>query len=201
MKWRPQFGLLKKQSILANASADGTVKYWHTTSGKLLHTIEEKGNGIYTLDFNSGGNRVVTAGSDTHVRLYDDETQEIISVFKEGDEKMVSHFNRVFSVKFDPSDEHLIYSGGWDKIININDTRVKAPVAQIEGPYLSADTLDIHNNDLLVGNYRTDDPLEIYDIRKYELIQSFRWDTEDGGKGGLVLGSSFSVPYYDTIIA
>lgn len=61
--------------------------------------------------------------------------------------------------------------------------------------------MDIHNTNLLVGNYRTDNPLEIYDLRKNELSETYKWDTEDGGKGGMVLGSLYSRPYYDNIIA
>ena len=155
LRWRPGRGLGKKQSVLVNASPDGSLRHWHATSGKLLHSSTETGNGIYCLDYSAEGNKLVTGGSDTKIRLYDDEAHDLVTTFSESSEKLVSHFNRVFSVKFDPSDDHLIYSGGWDKVVNVNDTRVKTPVAQIEGPYLSADTIDVINTNLLVGNYRT----------------------------------------------
>lgn len=201
MRWRPAKGIGKTQNILVNSCADGTVKYWHTTSGKLIHTINEEANGVYCLDYNADGNRLITGGGDTHVRLYDDEAKEIISIFKESSQDIVSHYNRVFWVKFDPYDDRIIYSGGWDKTININDTREKAPVGHIIGPYLSADTLDVSGTKLLVGNYRTSDPLEIYDLKKLERLESVEWKTEDGEDGGLVLGCMYSKPKSDSIIA
>lgn len=86
-------------------------------------------------------------------------------------------------------------------MINVNDTREKAPVSQIIGPYLSADTLDVYKTDLLVGNYNTKDPLEIYDLRKLERVRSIQWKTDAGGEGGKVLGAMFSKPDADAIIA
>lgn len=201
MRWRPQKGLSKTQNILVNSCADGTIKYWHTTSGKLIHTHKEEGNSIYCIDYNFDGTKLVTGGLDTHIRLYDDAAKDIIHVFKDSSDEFLSHFSRIFSVKFDPYDDRLIYSGGWDKMINVNDTRQKAPVAKIDGPYLSADTLDIHKTYLLVGNYTTENPLEIYDLRTMEKVNTITWKTETGGKGGLVLGAMFSKPDGDSIIA
>lgn len=201
LRWRPQKGLSKTQNILVNSWADGTIKYWHTTSGKLIHTHKEEGNSIYCIDYNYDGTRLVTGGHDTHIRLYDDAAKDIIHVFKDSSDDCLSHFSRIFSVKFDPYDDRLIYSGGWDKMINVNDTRQKGPVSKIEGPYLSADTLDVHKTYLLVGNYTTENPLEIYDLRKLELVNTITWKTETGGKGGLVLGAMFSKPDADSIIA
>mmetsp|Transcript_26776 Transcript_26776/g.23637 ORF Transcript_26776/g.23637 Transcript_26776/m.23637 type:complete len:193 (+) Transcript_26776:525-1103(+) len=135
------------------------------------------------------------------IRIYDDAAKDIVHTFQDNNDDYLSHFNRIFCVKFDPIDDRIIYSGGWDKIINVNDTREKGPVSQINGPYLSADTLDVHNTDLLVGNYNTKDPLEIYDLRKLERIKSIEWKTEEGGEGGKVLGAMFSKPNADSIIA
>ena len=44
-------------------------------------------------------------------------------------------------------------------------------------------------------------PLEIYDLRKLERVQSIEWKTEEGGKGGRVLGAMYSKPDADSIIA
>lgn len=201
MKWRPQKGLSKTQNILVNGWSDGSIKYWHTTSGKLIHSKIEEGNGIYSIDYNSDGTRLVTGGSDTFIRYYDDEAKDIVQVFKDSSEEYLSHFNRIFWVKFDPYDDRIIYSGGWDRMININDVRQKTPVSHIVGPFLSADTLDVYSTNLLVGNYDTKNPLEIYDLRKLERINTIEWITEEGGKGGLVLGAIFSKPKADAIIA
>lgn len=201
IRWRPQRGLYKTQSILVNACADGTIKFWHTTSGKLIHTYYEEKNGVYCIDYNNDGTRLVSGGTDTKVRVYDDATKDVIHVFDKENKDWLPHFNRVFSVKFDPYDDRLIYSGGWDGMININDTREKGPVSHIVGTYISADTLDVHNTDLLVGNYNSKDPIEIYDLRKLEKIKSIEWKTEESKEGGKVLGAMYSKPDAEMIIA
>jgi WD40 repeat protein len=201
MRWRPERGFSKTQNILVDGCADGTIKYWHTTSGKLIHTYTEEGNGVYCIDYNYDGTKLVSGGSDTFVRVYDDATKELIHTFNTGGAEYVSHYNRIFSVKFDPYDDRLIYSGGWDKIINVNDTREKKPVSQIIGPYLSADTLDVNNTDLLVGNYDSKNPIEIYDLKKSNKIKSIPWKSEDGKPGGNTLGAMFSKPDAEAIIA
>ena len=37
LQWRPQSTSLKTSNILVTATADGTVRHWHATSGKMLH--------------------------------------------------------------------------------------------------------------------------------------------------------------------
>ncbi|CAI2373157.1 unnamed protein product [Moneuplotes crassus] len=201
MRWRPQRGLSKTQNMLVTGGADGYVKYWHTTSGKLIHSFKEEGNGIYCIDYNYDGTRLVTGGVDKKIRLYDDAAKDIIHTFQDNSEDYLAHYNRIFCVKFDPIDDRLIYSGGWDNMINVNDTREKGPVSQIIGPYLSGDTLDVYKTQLLVGNYNTENPLEVYDLRKLERLKSIEWKTEEGKEGGKVLGAMFSKSDADAIIA
>ena len=37
LRWRPQTGAMKTQNVLVAAQADGWLKYWHATSGRVLH--------------------------------------------------------------------------------------------------------------------------------------------------------------------
>jgi len=70
--------------------------------------------------------------------------------------EMPGHSNRVFAVKFDPTSEHVIASGGWDNTVQIYDIRKKGPVASIYGPHVCGDSIDFFNdgNTLLTGSYR-----------------------------------------------
>lgn len=86
----------KTQNILVTAGADGNVKYWHTTSGKLIHTHKEEGNSIYCIDYNFDGTRLVTGGQDTKIRVYDDAAKDIIHTFQDGSDAHLSHYNRIF---------------------------------------------------------------------------------------------------------
>lgn len=108
---------------------------------------------------------LATGGVDHHVRIYDLETNKQKLIFNKSEEDEPSHWNRVYSIKFDPYDPQVIYSGGWDKMVSLMDLRTGTPVAHINGPYVSGDTVDVRNNLVLTGSYRVEDPLEIWDVR------------------------------------
>jgi len=56
------------------------------------------------------------AGRDCHVRVYDETTKSLAANLKErGD--LPGHSNRIFCVKFNPLDNNMIVSGGWDNTV------------------------------------------------------------------------------------
>jgi COMPASS component SWD3 len=54
------------------------------------------------------------------------------------------HSNRVFSIKFNPDDENILLSGGWDNTVQIWDIRAGASVRSIFGPHICGDAMDIY---------------------------------------------------------
>ena len=44
----------------------GAVQHWHMTSGKCLHSLEDDGNQVYAMDYNTEGSKFVTAGKILH---------------------------------------------------------------------------------------------------------------------------------------
>jgi WD40 repeat protein len=68
--------------------------------------------------------------------------------------KLQGHTNRVFCTKFSPDDPNVVISGGWDRIMKIYDTRAGKPVAQILGPNVSGDSIDINGDELIAGSNR-----------------------------------------------
>jgi WD40 repeat protein len=76
--WRPQSSTVKTSNMLVAAYADGWLRHWHVTSGKLLHqTYEEPENHIYCMDFNHDGSFLATAGRDSQIRIYDENTKQL----------------------------------------------------------------------------------------------------------------------------
>lgn len=55
-------------------------------------------------------------------------------------------------------------TAGWDRAIKIYDIRDKAPVASIGGSEVTADSLDIFEDMILVGNHRSKDVMQIYSL-------------------------------------
>ena len=46
------------------------------------------------------------------------------------------HGSRIFSVKYHPTDEHIVVSGGWDRIVVVWDVRVSEPLRYFSGVFI-----------------------------------------------------------------
>lgn len=121
------------------------------------------------------------------IRVYDLNEMKERQIYHGEDKEHVEHFNRIFSVKFDPTNKNILYSAGWDKMVITHDLREKHSVSSFMGPYVAGDTIDVHGSSLLVGSYRSHDPLEIYDTRNGEQVKSYNWNDSEENKGGMVL--------------
>lgn len=117
-----------------------------------------------------------TGGSDTIVRVYDEQTRKKKLELAGGGTGEPGHSNRVFSVKFDKDDENLIISGGWDNNVKVWDLREGAAVRSIYGPYICGDALDIHDGYILTGSWRGDNQVQLWDLGTSENIVNIDWN-------------------------
>lgn len=180
LRWRPQNETMKTANVLVSSQADGYLKHWHATSGKCLHQRrceDNPENQLYTIDYNKDGTLLATAGKDTYIRLYDEQTKAFVMKMKEGS-KSCGHSNRVFCVKFDPFNPNTIISGGWDNTIMIYDIRKKGPAGSMYGPHICGDAIDLRDDGqtLLTGSYRQEDVLELWDMRTLKKFRTIDWD-------------------------
>jgi len=80
------------------------------------------------------------------------------------------HSNRVYSCKFasghtSPA-EHFVVSGGWDRTVQVWDTRLKGPpVKSFTGAYIVGDALDVLDNKILTGSFHQKNQLQLWDMR------------------------------------
>lgn len=81
-------------------------------SQREIFKIREKGNQIYTLSYSSDGTLLATAGKDFVVRIYNEETKALESVFETGVLRHSGHSNRVFATKWKPDDPNILLTGG-----------------------------------------------------------------------------------------
>ena len=64
---------------------------------------------------------LATGGMDHALRVYDLETRKPVVVFNESDGDEPAHWNRIYSVVWEPYETNLVYSGGWDKMVSCFD--------------------------------------------------------------------------------
>ena len=197
VRFRPQKAASKTRNVLVSGGANGCLQHWHVTSQKCLHLIEEEDdeivltkdgnttttrhyrNQIFTMEYNNDGTRFATAGKDYKVRLYDEATKSPISSMSRGFGKMTpGHSNRVFSVKFHPTDENVLLSAGWDNTVQVWDVRVEGAVRSIYGPHICGDSMDIDCDGATIatGSWRPDEQLQLWDYGTGSLITTFEWE-------------------------
>jgi WD40 repeat protein len=175
-----------------------------------LHTIEEKDNQVFALDYRDDGMMFATAGKDTVVRLYDEATKTETCAMKGtagyGATQSSGHSNRIFSLKFSPDDPNILASGGWDNTVHFWDTRAGTSIRSIFGPHLCGDSLDLcsagNSTTVLTGSWRPHSPLETWDLGTGKLIEQIEWkDSILGSSPCLLYAAQFSKTHHGRFIA
>ncbi|KAG8469846.1 hypothetical protein KFE25_006301 [Diacronema lutheri] len=191
MRFRPASASTKTRNVLLTANADGCIQHWHVTSGKCLHTIVEPDNQVFAIDYKADGSKFATAGKDYTVRIYDEATKTKVADLSSGfGKKHAGHSNRVFSLRFHPTDEHMLLSAGWDNTIQMWDLRTEGSVRSIFGPHICGDSVDISGNDIVSGSWRPTEQLQLWDYRSGELIANVPW--LDSSEPCLLYAAQFS---------
>ena len=168
----------KKKTTLLVGAADGYVTHWHSSSGKILHSIKEIDNSINSVCFSHDYKHFITAGNDITVRLYDENMKSLVSIMRPYKFNEPGHSGRIFTCKFFPTDTSTIYSGGWDKTIQFYDTRSGKVANSIYGPEICGDSLDMNGFTLASGAWSTEEQIQLWDIRTLKCICNVNWETK-----------------------
>ena len=124
VRWRPAKSQAITKNVILTVNADGSLQHWHTTSGKLLHTIYNELDQLLCCDYNAEGTQFCSGGSECAVRVYDEATRDLVCTLDgTGGGGEPGHTNKVFCVKFDKEDSNMIVSGGWDYTVKVWDIR------------------------------------------------------------------------------
>jgi WD40 repeat protein len=85
------------------------------------------------------------------------------------------HSDRVYAVKFHPSDPNLLFSAGWDNTVQMRDIKANTSVGCFPGPHVCGNALDVRGNFVLAGSWRVHDQIQIFDMRTITEIRKTRW--------------------------
>ena len=136
LRWKPH-----NKTILLTVTANGLIHEIHSTSLKILQKLEDKGNSLTCVDYSIDGNLFATGGNEKIVKLYDDTTKTIISKLESHKYQTSGHSNNIFAIKFNPYNENMLFSGGWDNTIMFYDIRAKEVQNYLYGPHICGDCL------------------------------------------------------------
>eukprot|EP01043_Picozoa_sp_COSAG02_P077466 COSAG02_NODE_16970_length_1039_cov_1.506383_2_plen_176_part_00 len=81
----------------------------------------------------------------------------------------------MYAVRFHPEEKNNLVSGGWSDTIQLWDLRRKTTVRKVGGPHLSGDALDICGNFIVGGAAKTEDQLQLYDLRTFKPMKNLDW--------------------------
>ena len=168
----------KMPKVFLTVSSDGSIKEWSSPIPTVSWEYSDDQNELYALDYNFNGELFATGGTDSSVRLYDNKTKQIIHSFARKKFDMTSpvgHSDRVYAIKFHPTQNNIMISGGWDNTLQVWDVRDNNFITSIYGPHISGDSLDTRDNLILAGSWRTHDQIQLWDLRNFENIKTMRW--------------------------
>lgn len=197
MRFRPTWSgqTLRASSILVSTTCDGTIQHWHITSNKLVSEDtfhKQNENELNCADFTRDGRKLIVAGSDRKIYVYDEVNKRMEMQMQNRDLKTPGHQNRVFSVKCHPDDENVLVSAGWDRSVKIYDIRARGPVASIFGPSISGDSLDVYEDMIVSGSIRNKDIMQIFSLSHQKLVHTFNFASHTDHETGFVLSTKFS---------
>ena len=199
IRFRPNTSFHRTKDVFVTANSCGMVRHWQLQSKKCFHTYTDKAEQVFALDYNDMGTKFVTAGRDGALRVYDEESKQMMLKLEGGllgdyDREAPGHSNRVFSVKF-THDENILISSGWDNTVQIWDIREECPVRSLHGMHICGDALDIRHGEILTGSFRPTNQLELWDFGSGERITEVPWlsaDEEQPEKSCSVYAAQFS---------
>ena len=171
-----------------SASVDGSIKCWSSRNTKVKWTMNEKSNDqkkfnqIFASAFNPDGSKFCTAGLDAKIRIYDFETRQNLQVLEKNqsfeDGQNSGHTSRILSTIYKPDDPNVLFSSGWDDTIYMWDLRAGRSIRSLFGPHVCSDALDVHDVKLVAGSWRTNDQLQMWDLRTFTNDIKFKWSGE-----------------------
>jgi COMPASS component SWD3 len=177
LRWKPHNQTVSK-NVLLSIDSEGRIIYWHTTTGKILHRIEEQGVSLLCLDYNRDGSLFAIGSDDRTIRIYDENMKTVVCRVSKGNSFQKGHTGRINSVCFKKDDTNVLVSGGWDGKVLLHDLR--EDVSQVNtkeiivGPYVNGDCIDIKGDKLLIGDKKT---MKLYDLRTLNMLESLDTDS------------------------
>ena len=84
MRFRPQTRSSRALNILVVVSVTGKINHWHLKRGRIIHSMLDKDNQLFAIDYTADGSKFAAAGKKLHLNLYDEVTKQLLSCMECG---------------------------------------------------------------------------------------------------------------------
>ncbi|KAJ9459060.1 putative WD-repeat protein 51A [Diplonema papillatum] len=172
LRFRPDYVGSRTKNMAVVGTAAGTIEHWHMPTQRCVHSVNLNTE-VYCLDYREDGLQFAASGKSGSVYVFDEENKTTpLSTLtwaessKDRDMPAPAHSSRVQSVKWLPHNPNLLVSGGWDKTIQLWDTRVDHAVSSFYGPYICGDAI-VATRDarrLVTASCRDQDQVQVWDL-------------------------------------
>ncbi|XP_014255353.1 uncharacterized protein LOC106669950 [Cimex lectularius] len=175
----------------------------------------EKDNEIEALDIGHRNKRIITAGSDATIRIYNVDTRKIEKSYDSYKHSIINqylksfkaklledegHYLRLYAVKFMDENSNVFFTGGLDGTVKVWDLRTALAVENLVGPLICGDTIDCYGNKLLCGQWTSEDSLLCYDIRTFRPMRISPTNRVLGSRGEYPYCCKFLRDYEHTFV-
>jgi len=179
LQWLPA---ARQASIIATVDTSGCVGFWEISKRQPPKIVAEMAGDseLAGLSFSNDGEKFLVGGAEKVVKVYDVNqmrnstgkgVSESMSFGKSNlsSDRITGHRMKILSIRALPNQQELYVTGGLDRTLMVWDLREpRTPVGTIGGIEISGDSVDVAKNgmSLLVGNHRSINPLQLFDLRK-----------------------------------
>lgn len=155
--------------MLTTTGADGTLKVWDTSTGKLLHSFEGHLAGISTVAWSPDNETVATGSDDKTIRLWNALTG------KAHPKAFSGHHNYVYSIAFSPKG-NIIVSGSYDEAVFLWDVRSAKVMRSLPAHSDPVAGVDICHDGTLVVSCSSDGLIRIWDTMTGQCLRTLVHD-------------------------
>ncbi|RKP00163.1 hypothetical protein CXG81DRAFT_27127 [Caulochytrium protostelioides] len=168
LAFRPLSRFHATKNVLLAGYADGRVIQWHITTGNRITLASEADNAINAVAYSAQAECFATVGKDAAVRVYAAKDGKLLHTLRGGaTSEQVGHTNRVFAVRFHPTDPKRLATAGWDMTVQFWDLAVAThAVHSYYGPYVTGQSLAFSPDGqwLLTGSATRSDSLRLWPV-------------------------------------